>query len=185
MSHPVSYVLDANDRVVGVGGSWDAFAEENNGRAVVAERVMGVSIWDQISDQSLRVILRMVLKRVRSGGALRFHFQCDSPDRKRTHEMQVVPADNGCVELSSREVPHRNAPMLAVRPSDDDTEMITVCSWCDRVLLPTSDWVSVDVALDHMGYLERPAPPQVTHGICAGCRATAFDRWLLEDSERA
>ena len=39
--------------------------------------------------------------------------------------------------------------------------MTTICAWCQRLLCPTGEWISV---------LPLPTGDRVTHGICPACK---------------
>ena len=52
----------------------------------------------------------------------------------------------------------------------------TVCSWCQKFILPVGRWVPVEEAVADLGLLAGDAQPRLTHGICPHCKADLLSK---------
>lgn len=169
------YRIDGEHRLVFVSDNWGSFGEENHGRHLAAEQVLGRSLWDFITDQTTVEIYRSLLARVvRTSCVAQFPFRCDSPGARR-HMWMILSAcaDGGCQFTSRilREEPRTFVPLLDPVSLRAPGAFVTVCSWCKKVAVPNTGWLEVERAVGVMELFGAPLQPQLTHGICPPCEA--------------
>jgi hypothetical protein len=170
-SPPITYRVDASDRIVHMNDAWDAFAHQNDGAAVTAAQVVGRSLWDFVSDLTTRAVYRQALKRIRAGSEMCFSFRCDSPSCRRMMEMQISLVDDaGSVEFRSVLIAEsdRQLPPLGDGASGDEEPLQRVCGWCNRFDVD-GVWMEIEEALPQLRLMERASLPRVTHGMCESC----------------
>jgi len=166
----VCYRIDSDDRIIYVNDQWDRFAGGNDGDGVRSSEVLGRSLWDFIDGLTTQQIYRQIVKRSRAGNAVDYPLRCDAPDRRRLLQMDVRPADGGAVEFRSRIVSEepRQALSLLDRRFPRTGDLITVCSWCEKVRVG-GRWVEVEDAIAALGLFQQGELPALTHGICRDC----------------
>ena len=99
----ISYRIDRDNRLVEVGGDWDAFALENETPAVRRDAVLGRSLLDFVAGTETRHLHELLLERARRGIPLRrMSFRCDSLDLRRYMEMEIASPDGAVVEYRCR-----------------------------------------------------------------------------------
>lgn len=169
----IVYRVDGLDRVVSVGGPWDAFARENDGDAVVARHIIGRHLFDFVTDPTTQHLYRKMLARARAGRDLNFTYRCDSPGVRRLMEMQMrLVNDDGSVEFSS--TPLHEQPRVPVDlpqadgAADAPETLQRACGWCNRFEVD-GEWLEIEEAAARLRLLERTSPPTVTHGMCEEC----------------
>lgn len=183
----VSYVLDADDRIVSVNVAWAAVAVEN-GAARLAESVVGSSLWSHIADRTTRHLYALLFRQVRAtGAAVRVPYRCDAPSVVREMELQIATtrdrAAGGTLVLRSHVVAERvRAPVALLDPLAGRCDaLVRMCGWCKRVAL-ADRWVDAEAAITASRLFYHAPVPQVTHTICDACeRATSA---LLDDEAR-
>lgn len=166
----VFYRIDSDDRIVFLNDQWDRFACGNDGGGVRSSEVLGRSLWDFIDGLTTQQIYRQIVKRSRAGNAVGYPLRCDAPDRRRLLQMDVRATDDGCVEFRSRilsEEP-RQALSLLDRRFPRTGDLITVCSWCEKVRVD-GRWVDVEDAIEELGLFQQALLPALTHGMCQAC----------------
>lgn len=135
----VEYRIDRSDVLIDVNGEWTAFAFENGAPELTPEAVLDKPIWDFIRDRETRHLYRLILMEARESLAtLRFPFRCDSPGKKRFHEMEITAGTDGSVRFRCRalRIEARESTSLFERGADRSDEYVTVCSWCRRIRMP-------------------------------------------------
>jgi hypothetical protein len=192
----VDYVVNRSDVLVQVNDAWSAFAMANGAPHLVAEHVIGRSIWDFIGDDSVRELYRSLMRRVRNGGRSQFHFRCDSPGWRRYMLMTLAaaptwsghdgragrsPRDNG-IDAGAHEA--RSLPGSALQP---------VAGPAPRTPGVTHDPTPRRLPHDHVRFASvtlrvEPCVPQAVQvvesgadpvRICGWCmRAYAENRWI-------
>jgi hypothetical protein len=178
------YRLDADDRILAVGGNWDAFARENGGEALVGGGLAGTRVYDHVAGHFTRRFLKDFLARARaSGSATRQSYRCDAPHAKRLMEMRAEACEGGGLRVSHRLIDER--PMRIPMPTQDVTRAgipgVLRCGNCNRVRGAGSsgkEWREPDVAPATGG------PMKVIHTVCVDCRngISARERWGLAPS---
>lgn len=166
----IVYRLTPADELAAVNDAWDRFAHANHGAHLSAEPIVGRSLWEFVSDPTVRQIYRDLLDRVRQGRVVRYTFRCDSPDLRRLFEMHVHLDEAGAVEFRSRTIAEeaREAQRLLDADVARTEERLEMCSWCKKVRVD-GDWHEVEEAVARAQLFEAEALPQVTHGICQPC----------------
>lgn len=167
------YRIDAEDRVIRVNEAWREFAEANEGDDVVAEKVIGRSLWDFVSGEGIAELYWQMIQRARAGHPVEFTYRCDAPEWRRLFRMTVRAHEHGEVEF--RSVLEWEEPRPKVRLLDchqvRDERWTRVCSWCQQVAMADDTWVPVEEAVARLDLLAAESMPKLTHGICPTCRA--------------
>jgi hypothetical protein len=169
---PVAYVLDGQDNISLVNDEWDRFALANHAPELAQGRVVGTSLWQHVSDPTLRYLLAALLARVRSKRTpVSLPFRCDSPALRREMELRIAPGHAGALLLSAQTValwPRDPVPLLDPAVARDE-RLLRVCSWCRRTELD-GVWLEIEEALTaYRDLLASPPVPRITHGLCATC----------------
>jgi len=180
-SREIIYQLDRDGRILSVNEAWDDFAQENGGEAVLADRVLGRPLGQYISDPVTRALYEHLVDRARrSGQDVRFRLRCDSPGRRRLLEVRIAPAPDDGVEFRTRVVDssERDVPVLLDPAAPRGGDFIGMCSWCQRLDVG-GRWMEVEDVVRELRLFERPAVPQLSHGICPDCHARMRDNYSL------
>lgn len=167
-----SYIIDASDEVIAVGGDWDQFAIENNcPPEFYSNAVINRSFWDFVSGEMLQHIYRRILIKVRNGESVNFSLRCDSPELRRFSSIQITPIGEGRVEFVTKTVDTevRNAQSLIGGITDPLDEMVVVCSWCKKIQVGLDVWQEVEEAVRTLEIFEKDLMPSLSHGICTRC----------------
>lgn len=161
----VLYEIDADDRIVSVGGDWAAFAQANGG----VPDVVGRHLWDFVAGEEVRGIWELLVRHVRTQQApLTFLYRCDAPGLRRLMQMQLSPEADGAVSFRSRVVGSFDGVTFSGGWESRSRDAVVVCGWCGRV--HAGEWVTPDRAAATLGLTEPDAAwPQLSHGICGTC----------------
>jgi len=180
---PVRYRIGPDGRLTAIDAGWMSFAAENGGAAPLQQAILGRPLWDFISDMTTREIYRSMVDRVRAGGApIRFRFRCDAPALRRLLAMQITgDADQVLFEVTSAEEQARPPVALLEAGHPRNDEVLTTCSWCSRVLLPTHEWVDMEQAIVVLDLFVGGPLPSLTHGMCPACFAALSE--ALDDPD--
>ena len=174
----IYYKVDADDRIVEVGGGWDRFACQNDGSGAVADRVLGTRVYAHVKGEVCKTFVRTKLDAVRQlGKPIVRPYRCDSADCKRYMEMQISPQRLGGLLLEHRLV--RREPLerqirFVFSPAARRSSLLR-CSMCSRVRL-AGQWREPELVAKH---LPAPAPAgaasvhAVIYSVCADCKAAA------------
>lgn len=167
-----TYVIDAEDRIVGVSPSWKGFAVHNNAHGL-AEGVEGTPLLDHISEPATKRIYGKAIEKVRrTGRDLTLPFRCDGPHVRRFMELRITAEGDGRLRFRSRlgrsELRPPVALLDAAAPRSRD-DLVSVCSWCKRVQAG-EEWLEAEDAVVRLGLEGADHLPEVSHGICPACR---------------
>jgi hypothetical protein len=179
--------IDAEDRIIYVNRAWASFGAEN-GLRISVEGVIGRTLNDFLSSSEVQILYAEIHRTVRqTRKSVRFKFRCDSPDRLRFMEMKLLPLRKKGIAYHTRIL--RSALRIPIRwleeTSDSAAEMVRMCSWCKKVLdRAAGNWIELEEAVRLHGWLQRPRPPAITHGICPMCLVT-WEAELLRVTNRA
>ncbi len=175
------YELDADDRVVAVGGEWDRFALENGAPGASAAAVVGRSLWDFVAGLETAHLLRRIIYSARiSGRPMEAPFRCDGPRQERHMHFRAEAMDSGALRITTRLM--REVPLDAPAPGGASAprgELLRMCSWCNRIHVDDGPWMEPADAAARLGLFTGSAVPAITHGMCTGCAETMEP--LLED----
>ena len=169
----ISYIIDAEDRIISVDGEWSRFAAENDGAELLPDKVVGRQLWDFIADEPTQELYRNVLERVRSGKPTELILRCDAPDRRRLIEMCVARRVDGTVAFNVHQLCERSRrwqPLLA-KSTPRNTAHVLTCSWCNRVHAGTEEWLEVEEAVDRLELTGEAEFPRMEYVICPDCFA--------------
>ena len=175
--HPVfEYQLDANDVLVSVSDDWLAFARENGASELVAESVVGKSLWDFIPDEPTRTLYRDVFATVRATDQpVVVPFRCDSPTLQRFMRLEVRHHPGCGIDLRSILV--RAEPcerqLLLDRTARQSHNCVTMCSCCKQVLVEPHGWLSLEEANRHPRLCLVGKRPHIRYEVCTACRVVA------------
>ena len=179
----LSYIIDAQDRLVRVCSQWLEFALKNHGEGLAPDHVEGRSLWDFITDEPTRELYQAVLAHVRSGPTTDLVLRCDAPERRRLIEMIVTLLPDGNVEF--RTVLLASKPRAAQRLLDKDTPRtarhVMVCSWCDKVNVDVDKWFEVEAAMEYLHLTGEAELPMIEPVVCPECYARVME--ILSDSQ--
>lgn len=172
------YRIDGNDRLVAVSGNWLDFARGNDAaQSCHPDMVLGRRIWEFIDGPETSHLYEIILTRIRKNGTpIRVPFRCDSPDKRRYLEMEIVPGEEGSIEFYSRivrEEPRDTVELLnPALPRSD--EIVKLCSTCRKMELDNHRWVEVEAGIAELRLFDGPTLPQISHGLCKEC----YDSWM-------
>jgi hypothetical protein len=164
------YDIDDSDRLVAVNDTWTSFAVVNDAPELSPPEVLGVRLWDAITDTSTRELYRTLLDRVRRGEVIDYNYRCDGPAVRREMSMHVA-LDGRRVRFTSR-VRHattRPSQPILDRAAPRTDEFIRVCGWCNKIAVSADRWEEVEVAIPLLGLQAARTLPALTHGICPSC----------------
>jgi hypothetical protein len=171
------YDIDDSDRLVAVNDTWTSFAVVNDAPELSAPGVLGLRLWDAITDPSTRELYRTLLDRVRHGEVIDYTYRCDGPAVRRDMSMHVA-LEGRRVRFTSRiqDATPRASEAILDRLVPRTDELLRVCGWCKKIAVADDRWEEVEVAIPLLGLKAAHTLPALTHGICPGC----YDRVSAE-----
>ena len=171
------YRVDANDRIVEVGGAWDRFALENDGDDAVANAVVGTSIWSNVIGDATRMYLEAVLTRARlEKKPIKIDYFCNSPKLQRKTRMELSSLPDGSV--LSRHSILKIQPLYSGSPAITDAKkLVKSCTICKRVRVGKT-WVYSEEILNHQEL-------NLFFGLCDDCKASNEARIARRAAQRA
>lgn len=163
-----SYWLDKEDRIVKVGGRWDHFALENDGKEITSSRVVGNPIWKYISGDASVMWLRTLLDYSRmTNTILERTYRCDSPAKRRFMKMTVTPESKGTLRIDHfvERVEERKAPVY-IYPGNPP-KVLFRCSVCGKIN-KGEQWYEPD----HLSIKEQHQDGVfVAYSVCEQCKS--------------
>jgi hypothetical protein len=174
------YRLDSADRVSEVDEEWLPFAIENEAPSLTPDAVLGRPLYSFISDPTTTHLWQELLARVRSGGLLDLNVRCDSPSWIRLIRICASAESGGSVAFSTGilHVAHRApVPVPPARPSGGT---LTLCSWCQRLRMPSSEWAELQEGIIRLELFGRISPGLISHGICPDCYTRALAEFPMQ-----
>lgn len=162
-------VLDANDRIVEVGGQWDAFALENEAPHLAGRAVIGTSLMDHIIGTETRMFLQALLQRARLLQRPKVvPYRCDSATLKRFMCMEIRPSIDGTLRIEHRQLYTEPYAVPLRLASADNRSLLPRCSMCNRLRIGTQ-WMDPGIAGTSLpSSAERRLP--VHECMCPDCR---------------
>ena len=168
----VEYRIDYQGLLVYVSDSWTQFAIDNGSPDLVAERVLGRPLRSFVSDSETRNLYQMILERVQATDApVVVTLRCDSPSLRRFLQLTISPLPHQEIHflIHTLRTEPRESISLLNSSTNRSNELLTICSWCKRVLLSQDRWVEVEEAVTRLELFYLDALPRLTHGICPAC----------------
>ena len=171
-----SYLLDGDDVILETCDTWDAFALENDGAAIVSAGITGSSLWTHVHDGETRQLLRHLLAetRKRQRSLVDIPFRCDGPRVRRYMRCTFEPAGTRRVRVHTtldREESRAVAAPVPDGAGPRPGELMHVCSWCNRIREGLDQWLEVDEAIRLQRPFMRPPLAAISHGMCQDCLA--------------
>lgn len=169
-SSTLIYDIDDSDRLVAVNDTWTSFAVANDAPELSAPGILGLRLWDAITDPSTRELYRTLLDRVRRGEVLDYTYRCDGPAVRRDMSMHVT-LEGRRVRFTSRIAADtlRDPQPILDRHIPRTGDLIRVCGWCKKIAVADDRWEDVEVAIPLLGLQAAHRLPALTHGICPDC----------------
>ena len=162
------YDIDHQDKIIAVGGDWDAFAKENSGESALAYKVIGTKIWDQIVDFETRSYLNAFFFASRQKQVeIATTYRCDAPDQPRLYKMRVTPfsLNDLALRISHEPLEPTMIDMDASKLTWEDSECVPKCSICCAFKVG-DEWIDP---------FTRPDIRFFAHGhvVCTSCKRGA------------
>jgi hypothetical protein len=179
----ISYLIDAQDRLVKVSSQWLEFALRNHGEGLKPDQVEGRSLWDFITDEPTRELYKAILAHVRSGSPTDLVLRCDAPERRRLIEMIVTRTPEGNVEFRTALLASKPRPSqrLLAKDTPRTARHVLVCSWCDKVNVDVEKWFEVEAAMEYLHLTDEPELPMIEPVVCPECYAKVLE--IIGDSK--
>lgn len=174
----VCYRIDRERRLVAVSGGWNEFASANDASELCGDAVLGRRLLDFVAGSETKHLYDLLFSRVEAGHTVSVRFRCDAPSSRRHMRLTASPGAPEGIDfrVETLEVDERPSQLLLARHYLRDTEWVTICSWCKRVLLE-GRWVEVEEAIEPLDLFARDRMPQLTHGLCASCTSAIRAQW--------
>lgn len=165
------YLVDAENRIVEVGGGWDAAVDAlGAGSGVAQADVVGRQLESCIAGDATKMFVRAALDAARVLRQTRvLPYRCDGPGERRYFEMVISPQADGRVQVAHRLVEVR--AQASRRPPDRALASSRHalagwrCSQCWRVRLSNAaDWSEADAE----------PPFALAQDVCPECAGRLF-----------
>lgn len=169
-SRDVIYVLDRDFVLRGYNQAWVAFAEANDGAAMLAAYPIGRSVLEAMSPAIRRAVTHDYEAALRTGRPGERTFECSSPGVFRRYEQTQYPLPSRAGWVTSNHLvetrAHDREAHAWSRGYLDEAGQVEQCSHCRRTLDQRSrarwDWVPSLVARPHS---------DTRLSLCPMCRA--------------
>ena len=167
----VIYRINSRDEIIFVNDIWDQFAVLNKSFSVIGSKILGRPIWEFMSDLTTHNIYLEMVKKARRGEPVRFKFRCDSPDMRRLLEMQITLVENEQIQFESKTImaEMRSFQRFFSIDTPRSEQMISVCSWCNRLNNGKDFWWEVEDAINILGIFEKDKLPNISYRTCDEC----------------
>ncbi len=169
--------IDGEDKIIHVNDDWLAFAVENDTPGLTREAVLNKPLFDFIEGRETRYVFRELFAKVRRELApVTIPFRCDSTDCIRVMEMDVLPLMDEQIQFNCRLIRQEaREPIALLDPEAERSgQLLVVCSWCKKVLVPDKGWLEMEDAVRELDFFGEKKPPRITHEICQPCNARVF-----------
>ena len=166
------YRIDLEDRITFVNDEWLAFGIENGITTLSEEIVIGKSLWDFISDHSIKHLYQSLFNKIREKkNRPKIPYRCDSPDCRRFMQMDLIPFEDGEIQFVNRILKQEfRSPVELLKPSvERSNDFLAICSVCKKVRLRENTWYEIEEAIAILGVTNVGPFPQLTHSMCDGC----------------
>jgi hypothetical protein len=166
----IEYVLDIDNNIIAIQGSWDAFAYDNNATEISATQVIGKPLLRYVSGNVTRQFWTDVFLKARNAfSPVSLDYRCDSPSLRRFMNLSVT-VDNeveGRLRLRSTclRIEERDTPVIIERARERSRETSTRCSVCNKILC-RDQWTEADDLNSSNSKVL-----QVVYGVCSNCKS--------------
>lgn len=174
----ILYRIDKLDLIEFIEGAWDAFTIANGAPQLVSVDMVGRSIWDSISNETIRHIYKQIIDRARAGETIQVDFRCDSPELRRYLQMRISPCGEGSVQFETRTIRIEDIAKPADPPNLKGFagNLLVTCSWCQKYKTGENAWHDVADAIRILDLFELVPIPHLSHGMCAECFESVLKR---------
>lgn len=166
-----SYQVDAEDKIIYIGGGWNTFAIANGGNSLATSPPLGKSLWSCINGLSTRFIYQSLVNKVRrTKQKISLPLRCDAPDTLRYLELEISPGARDSIWFRTtlkKEIDQNSLSPIA-KPDLMEQPTIKMCAWCKLIAFRDS-WLTIEDVIWFHGLLDGPEVPPITHGICPDC----------------
>lgn len=167
--------LDADNRIVCLSSNWEEIAEQGQaGKQLAEANVLNQPLSRFIADKATWLYYDSCLKLCRiKQQVITRAYRCDSPTHKRFMELQLIPLEQGWVEMKHFLV-RSEAFEFTVNIHDvtqqqpAESYRFTRCSLCNRL----KDQASDDWQTPESFGAQFIQPVNVIHSICTECQTT-------------
>jgi hypothetical protein len=169
--NPVELVVNRDDIIIAVGHGWDAAASIGAADALLADAVIGRSLYDYVCGDDTSMFVRVMI----SGARQRLQptvrpYRCDSPTHRRWMEMEMVPRPNGDVAITHRILKTEPMPQRVAPLAGHGKLLPKRCSICNRLRL-AGEWHEPDTRAVATHIATAGERFGVIYGICPTCKA--------------
>jgi len=168
----IRYAINAADQIVEVGGGWDIFAVDNDSPPdLFSASIMHRNFWEFVSGNALQHVYRRIMEQVRAGETMKFSFRCDSPDLRRFLTLEMSPTADGGIQFVTETICTEARELQRVFDINTPRteEMITACSWCNKLKVSETIWQEPEAAVRTLSLFETDTVPTLSHGMCEAC----------------
>lgn len=166
------YVLDNENRIIGTGGAWDEFAQQNDGAAALSEKVVGHRLWDFVEGFEVQSFLNAFLISVRTNQAeFDTIYRCDGDDIRRLFLMTATPLQHGLVQVQHQLLRQSDLVRSSKGTNINHDRCYNRCSMCCHFMVG-GEWVDPFVFPEQLYFTD-------SHVICPSCKVEA--RRYLEE----
>lgn len=170
-----SYEISEYGTLVSANSEWFAFAAENSASELKPDSVLGRPLWKFIAGSEVRHLYHVIFNRLKeTETALDLPYRCDSPDYRRLLNMHIAYRPERhlfCFESRILSM-ERRKPVSLIDPNQaHGNGLLSMCSWCKKILLESSNWVEPELAIERLKLFERSSLPRISHGVCTDCEA--------------
>jgi hypothetical protein len=171
------YRLDSADRLSEVDEEWRTFALENDAPSLTPEAVLGRSLCSFISDATIAHLWQELLVRVRAGGLLDLRVRCDSPSWTRLIRICASAEPDRGIGFTTTVLRMAHRAPVPVPPARFSAGTLTLCSWCQRLHMPSTEWVDLEQGIVRLDLFGSVPPGLISHGICPDCYTRALEEF--------
>jgi hypothetical protein len=174
------YRIDDKDIITGYSDNLLSFARDNDWSSEIKpEEVIGHSIFEFIDGLETRYLYKQLFKKVREENRIigPIPFRCDSPTERRLLELTLYPLPNDHINITSilvKSEPREEVRTLKIEVPRSE-KIVTICSMCKKIALPSGRWVEIEEGLASLGIFEEEEVPQLSHGLCPECFNNAME----------
>lgn len=151
-----SYIIDSHYRIIDVHSQWDKFAADNEGNPnIYKKNILFKNIMDFIKGDAVKMWYESIISLSKT---LNIHitrpYRCDSPDKKRFMEMEVIPLQDGNILINHyliKEEAIKTSVSSFIFHRADEKNSLLRCSVCNQ-FLHINRWIELEEAVKHYDF---------------------------------